>query len=68
MNNYTELERQLILERAGLQARLGVLMQAMATLARRGGKDTEFAQAVVKAADKASLDVRWEDLTTAKPA
>lgn len=68
MNNYTELERQLILERAQRDARLSVFMQAMATIAKRGEKDALFAQTVVKMADAASLNVRWEDLTTAKPA
>ena len=65
MANYSELERRLILENAKLTARIAIFMQAMASVAR---KDANFAQSVVKAADQASLNVKWEDLTTAKPA
>jgi hypothetical protein len=64
--NYSDTERRLILENARLTARCAVLMQAMATIARRGGSETTLAQSVVKAADNAALNVRWEDLTQAK--
>jgi hypothetical protein len=68
---YSDLERQLILDKARLEARIAVFMQAMATLARRqvnsfGEHDADFARSVVKAADQAALNVRWEDLSIAK--
>ena len=64
--SYSDLERRLILENASYAARCAVFMQAMAIIAKRGGSDTTFAQSVVKSADNAALNVRWEDLTQAK--
>jgi hypothetical protein len=62
-NDYTEIERSMLLEIARMQARIAVFMQAMAVMAK---KDAAFAQATVKASDNAALNVRWEDLSRAK--
>lgn len=48
------------------RARCSVFMQAMAKLVRHGPSEREWAQAVIKAADKAAAGVKLDDFVTVK--
>lgn len=66
LNQYSEREKELVLDRGRRDAQWAVIVQFLAALAARSPQDAEMARKALQAADKAALNVRWEDLTIAK--